>query len=226
MSSVDPPGRWLLSKLYALGVFQWRTWLSNPTVRLPVGDCPFARVISAGTERPPFGTTGLYHCQDEQPFPSVARADFLRCKHACRNVVAQRVKLLDDVAKSQLQMVGDVLEEAPCGSDVCNVASNAGPQMSGILRTPLSSGDTERLARIAANDAVHCATPASPVEGTQIRPHRCWIQLKRLHLAYQRRAGEGFDLHVADCASSRNRQSDAEIKSSTTGAEGQDKLLI
>lgn len=42
-----------------------------------------------------------------------------------------------------------------------------------------------------------------------------------VHARRQDGGGIGFDLHVADDASSRDRQSQAEIESAASGAEGQ-----
>lgn len=123
-------------------------------------------------------------------------------------------------------MVGDVLEETPAGSDDAEVLLDEGPEVSRVVSAPLLPGDRERLARIAANDAVHASTPRSAVEGSEIRPQRRRIQLSRFHMRNQDVAGIGFDLHIADRSSSGKRQSNAEIESSSAGAEGEDMLLV
>jgi hypothetical protein len=116
-------------------------------------------------------------------------------------------------------MVADIFKEAhswPCLSDD---ASDVWPEMSRIVGAALFSGHAEWLARVAANDAIHEATPRSAVEGSEIRPKRRLVQSSRLHLPSQDFAGVGFDLHSTDDASSWDRQLDAVVESAASGAE-------
>lgn len=76
-----------------------------------------------------------------------------------------------------------------------------------------------RLARDAANEAVHAAAPASAVEGSGIAPYRRFSQGSRPHRADQVRDGEGFPLHVEDRASAWDCQSDAEVEAAAAGAQ-------
>lgn len=75
------------------------------------------------------------------------------------------------------------------------------------------------LARYAANEAIHKATPWAAVEGSDIRPHRSRSQPALLHRVNQDRAGEGFPFDQHDRASAWICQLDAEIKSASPCAE-------
>lgn len=94
------------------------------------------------------------------------------------------------------------------------------PQVALVVLAELSAGEAVRLARDPSNDAIHEATPWAAVEGSGITPHRSRSQETRSHRRDQVRDGEGFPLHVADCASVWNCQLDAEIKPTSTGTEG------
>ena len=69
-----------------------------------------------------------------------------------------------------------------------------------FLSTTLA-GVTERLARVAASDAIHDSTPRAAVEGSQIRPHRRLIKGLLFHARCQDFDGVGFPLNVTDAAS-------------------------
>jgi hypothetical protein len=117
-------------------------------------------------------------------------------------------------------MTRHVFKENADGLHFLNNPANVGPQVARIVLPTASAGGTERLARVARNDEVHASTPASPVEGSGIRPNRSRIQLARFHAADQFRAGEGFPFRPADDAASWHRQSEAGIESGPAGAEG------
>jgi hypothetical protein len=63
-------------------------------------------------------------------------------------------------------VVADVLEEAPLGADFSNDAGDFGPQVTFVPVATSLSGDGERLARVAASDAIHDPTPRLAVEGS------------------------------------------------------------
>jgi len=118
-------------------------------------------------------------------------------------------------------MVGDVLEEAPFGLDLTQDAGDVGPEVPGVIHALPPSGNAERLARIAAQDAIHNAAPGAAVEGGKIAPHRRRIQGFIRHARQQDADRVGFPLNITDCSSSGNRQSEAEIESSDAAAEGE-----
>jgi hypothetical protein len=73
-----------------------------------------------------------------------------------------------------------------------------------------------RLAREAANDAIHEAAPAWTVEGSEVRPDRRVVQPARLNALRQDAGFSDFSLHVADAASMRHSESDTCVESAAT----------
>lgn len=119
-------------------------------------------------------------------------------------------------------MAAHVLKEASVGCCFLENAGDMRPQVSRVICPEPRPGDAERLARVAANDEIHKATPRAAVEGSQIRPNRRRVQLAFVHSRSQDFTGVGFDLDSDDRASIRERQLDASIESPDSGAEGSD----
>ena len=94
--------------------------------------------------------------------------------------------------------------------------------MSGIVCAEFLSTDAEGLARVSARDAIHCATPYSTIEGSNIRPTRRFIQEAFFHARCQDFEAVCFSFNVAYCSSVTNRQSDSEIECSCSRTDGQD----
>ena len=51
--------------------------------------------------------------QDEQALPAMRRTDFSRREQSFRNAVAQAFQLASDLEITEVEMIGDVLEEHP-----------------------------------------------------------------------------------------------------------------
>jgi len=77
-----------------------------------------------------------------------------------------------------------------------------------------------RLARDAANDAIHEAAPWPAVEGSHITPDRRRSQETRFHRCDQMADREGFPLHHKDAASVRKGELDGKVEPAASGAEG------
>jgi len=90
-----------------------------------------------------------------------------------------------------------------------------------IIRSTALTGEAERLARVAANDAIHEAAPRSAVKGSHIRPHRRVSQGARVHRFDQACNAECLPLHIADAASARDCHLESEVEPTTAGAEGE-----
>ena len=144
---------------------------------------------------------GVGHGEDEEAFASVRRADFLRCNECCRNRVAHALKVSGDFTESEGQMAADVLEEAPARLEISDPGSDGGPEVAGVVLAPACSGIGERLARVAANEAIHEAAPCPEVEGSQVTPERSRRKVCCFHAVDQERGCRGFVLHEAHCAS-------------------------
>lgn len=76
-----------------------------------------------------------------------------------------------------------------------------------------------RLARDAANDAIHDSTPRSAVEGSDIAPHRRVSHESFLHRCDQMGDREGFPLHQQDASSCRACELNTEVEASAAGTE-------
>jgi hypothetical protein len=117
-------------------------------------------------------------------------------------------------------MVGDVLEEALTRAYGADHVCDERPEMSWIILGGTPSGDTEWLARIAANDAIHDSAPSCAVEGFKIRPYRRRSQGFIFHARSQDFAAVGFDVNIADRSSISDCQIKSEFLSCESGADG------
>ena len=79
-------------------------------------------------------------------------------------------------------MVGDVLEETPCGLALADNPGNVWPQMPWVLIGAFAPRDAEGLAWISSRDAIDFATPACAIEGPHVRPDRRRIQPSCFHM--------------------------------------------
>lgn len=116
----------------------------------------------------------------------------------------------------------DVFEEEEPGSRLDEDPARVGPQVALVVFAEALAGEGMRLARDAANDSIHEATPWAAVEGGDIAPQRRWSHKTLLHRADQLAGGEGFPLHETDVASACDCQLNTEVETSSTGAEADD----
>jgi hypothetical protein len=117
----------------------------------------------------------------------MARADFRRREQSDLNLETKLAKVSpypfgsSDFVSPGREHAADILDEHPPGARLDDDAAGLGPQVA-LVELPLfPSGKTVRLARDAANEAVHAATPASAVEGSGIAPHRSRSQETLFH---------------------------------------------
>jgi hypothetical protein len=96
------------------------------------------------------------------------RTNFLRCKQSCRNAITHFEKFLSNVSVSKSQVIRDVFEETEAGSAFPNDPSDSWPEVSWVFLCELLACNREWLARVAANDSIHKATPWLAVEGLNI----------------------------------------------------------
>lgn len=133
-----------------------------------------------------------------------------------RDSVAQTLQVSSGSSKSVQR---DVFEEHESRSALVDDPGDVGPDPS-LVRFPESlAGGAERLAGESRSDDIHATTPASSVEGSEVRPDRSLIQPPRFHLADQQRGAECFPLHEADRASLWLGESQSEGESAVSGAE-------
>ena len=71
----------------------------------------------------------------------------------------QVFQLFSDLAITEVEMIGTVLEEHPNRSALRDDPGDVRPEMARIVRALALAGDAERLARIARTDEIHRAAP-------------------------------------------------------------------
>jgi hypothetical protein len=108
----------------------------------------------------------------------VARADLRRAEKSDLDRETKLAKVSpyplgsSDLVSPGREHAADVLDEdEPCAA-LDDDAPRVAPEVAGVETALLSAGEAVRLARDAANEAVHASTPASAVEGSGIAPHR------------------------------------------------------
>lgn len=104
--------------------------------------------------------------EDEQPLPAVSRTDFGRGEHTPFRIEPAGGKVGEDLPEPEADVSADVLEENQGSSGVADDPQDVGPQVSGVVGAGSPAGVTERLARVAASDKIHDATPL-------VRSERC-----------------------------------------------------
>jgi hypothetical protein len=160
------------------------------------------------------------HAEDEETLALMRRANFRRAEESSLNLKAQALKVsVDAFGAAAGEHAADVLDEDPPGAGLDDDPPRRAPEISLVLFGEALSGDAVGLARDAANEAIHKATPRSAAEGSGIAMQRRWSQETRSHRFDQVSAGEGFPLHHSDRSSTRDDQLGAEVEASTSGAE-------
>lgn len=125
-----------------------------------------------------------------------------------------------DKVEPEREMAADVLEEQPLGADLDENAPDVGPHVPVVSGAePLACG-AEGLARVASRDAIHCATPASAVEGGNVVPDRRPIQARVFHPGHERGRSVGFPLNETHSAVAGLGDVEPEFEPSGAGAEG------
>ena len=108
----------------------------------------------------------------------------------------QVFQLFSDLAITEVEMIGTVLEEHPNRSALRDDPGDVRPEMARIVRALALAGDAERLARIARTDEIHRAAPLPTVEAGKVVPDRRLIQGLVLHPRHEDGRGEGVPLDV------------------------------
>lgn len=162
------------------------------------------------------------HREDKKAFPPVRSPNVLRREQSCLNIVPKPFEVQDNLVKAKPDVSRDVFKKADRRLDLPDNSTNLGPQVARIIPSTLSTGDTERLARVSRSDDIHDATPRLAVEGSQIRPQRRRIQKSLLHAARQDLGGERFPFNATDDASKFKDESKPKFASTASGAEWHD----
>jgi hypothetical protein len=159
--------------------------------------------------------------KDEQPLSSLRRADFSRRKESCRNPVTHFFQVLGDLLKSEREVPGDVLEEAPLGLALSNDSGNVGPEVAGVGGTGTVTCDTERLARIPAMNHVNESVPDPGIERLEIRPNGSSLKDSVRHPGEEDVLRVRLDLDVADRAIAGNGEMESKVEAANSRTEGE-----
>jgi len=160
--------------------------------------------------------------QDEQSFPAVAGADFLRAEYSDRNAATQSLQCRDGNGKLSVRIPSDVFAEEGVSPALVENLDCPVEQPSLVEFTAPFSGNAVPLARVARHDAIHCATPCSSVECGKVIPDRSRMKPPCRHRRNHARGGAGFPLHVTDAnrLGSGNSDADVEPADACTNADG------
>jgi hypothetical protein len=154
---------------------------------------------------------------DEQSLSAMTGPHFGRTENSCRNAVAQSFQCRDEHPELSVSVPRHVFAEDTLRPALRDDANDLIKQEA-VVSLPLPlSGDRVGLARIAASDAIHDATPRSSVETGKIRPDRRVMKFLAFHSRNKIRDGMGFPLHVSDAARSGHGNADSELKPANPG---------
>lgn len=123
-------------------------------------------------------------------------------------------------------MAGDILEEAPFGTDLPDDAGNLGPEVSRVGLPAPAAAQGEGLAGIAGRDEMKAATPRAAVEGSQIVPDRSRSQGRVCHPRHESGRGETVSLDMTHSSVSGLCDVKAEIEASDTGAKAEAAKVV
>jgi hypothetical protein len=91
-----------------------------------------------------------------------------------------------------------------------------------VVLSALFACQAVRLARDAANEAIHKTAPWEAIKGSHIVPDSCWSHETLFNRPNQVRDGEGFPLHHNDASSRWESEFKSKVEPAATGAERKD----
>ena len=160
--------------------------------------------------------------QNELPVAFVAGAHVARLKRTPLRIEPHAGKFSEnDSSCWKKEDCADVLNSNPSWLHLANDPGIFVEQSAAIAALDACpfSGHGEVLAREAANDAIHKSTPRATVEGAHVRPHRRVVKSAVRHTRRQDAGRRDFPLHVANAASCRSKDSEAEVNTSAAGEQ-------
>lgn len=158
--------------------------------------------------------------QQEEAGPLVGRSHVRSANEDGSADVAVSLELGEDGGKSS-PCTADVLPEEKRGLALVGNADLLEEEAAALTVEPgLLSGDREVLARCAASDAIHDATPRAAIEGGEVVPDRSLTQGLLLHPGHEAGRGEGFPLDVHHTSTrSSGCEVNSEVEPSATAAD-------
>jgi hypothetical protein len=147
------------------------------------------------------------------------RTNLARAEYSCRNCEVHLPKFSADLSETKVEMAGNVLKKSPSCSTLSNDPRYLGPEVPGVIRSTTLASETERLARVSCNDAIHSATPCPTVEGVQVTPDRSRSQELFLHARDQDRGCMEFPLHETDGVGSGAGEPNSQVEPPNPGTK-------
>nr|WP_234902283.1 hypothetical protein [Agrobacterium rubi] len=117
----------------------------------------------------------------------VRRANFSRREQSSLHRKAKLVKVsanplcASDFVRPRREHAGDIFDEDKPGPGLHDDTASVRPEVAFVVLSSLSTGETVRLARDAANEAVNRSTPCAAIEGSGIAPNRRWSHMALFH---------------------------------------------
>jgi len=101
------------------------------------------------------------------------RTDFCRREQSDLTLETKSPQVTPDAfGPTRREHAADVLDEDEPGPSLNDDPAGWAPQVALVVQSEPLSGEAVRLARDAANEAIHKSAPRSAIEGSGIRPHR------------------------------------------------------
>jgi hypothetical protein len=153
--------------------------------------------------------------ENEHPLATVRRANACRAEHAPFRIEPEGGQVAEYAVEPSNNESAHVLHEDVARSHVANDPSKLSPEPRALaVETSAFAGEADVLAREAASDAIHDATPRSSVEGADVTVDRRRIQGLVFHPRHESGCGVGFPLDVANSTSVGSGEPDAEVEPS------------
>jgi hypothetical protein len=155
---------------------------------------------------------------DEDSFPTMVRADFLRAEYSARNPVTQRFQVAADRPQPLGNMALDVLEKTAERTHDLDAAPDRRPEPARVFGPEPFPGVGFALARIGSDEKCDAISEEFAGESAAIRPVRCRVQASRFHFRDHICGCVGFDLTKSDEAQAWDNASEPEMISTRAKA--------
>jgi hypothetical protein len=117
-------------------------------------------------------------------------------------------KITEDKRQTSPNKLGDVFQEHKSRSHCTNDSFDGRPEPALVINAFLGTSETEGLTGETGSDAIHSATPRLAIEGREIVPDRCLIQVLLCHPRHKSGRRETVPLNVtygSGCDSSESQ---------------------
>lgn len=169
-----------------------------------------------------FAVAHIPASEDVDPFAEMAGKGVLaRAVHTPLRIEPQFGKRREDhIESATANEAGNVFEEDVRRFGFGDDTDDVVPDPSLVGRSLSASGNRPGLTGEPCHNAIHCSTPRAAVEGGKVSPHRRVVKRSVFKTRRQDLSNRKVDLHIADCASVFDSETESEVVPANTGAEG------